>query len=211
MCSPSSRGQPLPSSRKPPSITGAKTKVNDKISGKSENMAEFKEKRNEKGEYLTIAEFAERAGVSKQAVYQRLNKGLKEYSRVVDGVKMLDLRALEELYGKEPEQGIEQEIDKDSKVNSQENQDVIKALLEQLNVKDQQIADLNARLADEQRNHGRTQLLLIEREHQLQMIEDQRKEQEERKSQEETFDLFRDEDYQHRNEEKPRKWWQFWK
>ena len=44
-------------------------------------MAEFKEKRNEKGEYLTIAEFAERAGVSKQAVYQRLNKGLKEYSR----------------------------------------------------------------------------------------------------------------------------------
>ena len=165
-------------------------------------MAEFKEKRNEKGEYLTIAEFAERAGVSKQAVYQRLNKGLKEYSRVVDGVKMLDLRALEELYGKEPEQGIEQEIDKDSKVNSQENQDVIKALLEQLNVKDQQIADLNARLA---------QLLLIEREHQLQMIEDQRKEQEERKSQEETFDLFRDEDYQHRNEEKPRKWWQFWK
>jgi predicted DNA-binding protein YlxM (UPF0122 family) len=211
MCSPSSRGQSLPSSRKPPSITGAKTKVNDKISGKSENMAEFKEKRNEKGEYLTIAEFAERAGVSKQAVYQRLNKGLKEYSRVVDGVKMLDLRALEELYGKEPEQGIEQEIDKDSKVNSQENQDVIKALLEQLNVKDQQIADLNARLADEQRNHGRTQLLLIEREHQLQMIEDQRKEQEERKSQEETFDLFRDEDYQHRNEEKPRKWWQFWK
>ena len=126
-------------------------------------------------------------------------------------MKMLDLRALEELYGKEPEQGIEQEIDKDSKVNSQENQDVIKALLEQLNVKDQQIADLNARLADEQRNHGITQLLLIEREHQLQMIEDQRKEQEERKSQEETFDLFRDEDYQHRNEEKPRKWWQFWK
>ena len=199
-------------------------------------MAEFKEKRNEKGEYLTIAEFAERAGVSKQAVYQRLNKGLKEYSRVVDGMKMLDLRALEELYGKELGQGIEQEIDKDSKANGQENQDVIKALLEQLNVKDQQIADLNARLADEQKrleeeqkSHGRTQLLLIEREHQLQMIEDQRKEQEERKSQEEgeqaksdpmgmepgkqeeTFDLFRDEDYQHRNEEKPRKWWQFWR
>ena len=210
-------------------------------------MAKFKEKRNEKGEYLTIAEFAERAGVSKQAVYQRLNKGLKEYSRVVDDVKMLDSRALAELYGKEPEQGIEQEIDKDSKVNSQENQgnskvdgqgnqEVMRALLEQLRVKDQQIVDLNARLADEQKrleeeqkSHGRTQLLLIEREHQLQMIEDQRKEQEERKSQEEgeqaksdpmgmepgkqeeTFDLFRDEDYQHRNEEKPRKWWQFWR
>lgn len=197
---------------------------------------EVKEKKDEKGEYITIAEFAEKAGVSKQAIYQRLNKGLKEYSRVVDGVKMLDLRALEKLYGKEPEQGIEQEIDKDSKVNSQENQDVIKALLEQLNVKDQQIADLSARLAEahklaeeEQKSHGRTQMLLVEKEHQLQLIEDQRKEQEERKSQEEgeqaksdpmgmepgkqeeTFDLFRDEDYQHRNEEKPRKWWQFWK
>lgn len=125
-------------------------------------MAEFKEKGNEKGEYITIAEFAERAGVSKQAVYQRLNKGLKEYSRVVDDVKMLDSRALAELYGKEPEQGIEQEIDKDSKVNSQENQgnskvdgqgnqEVMRALLEQLRVKDQQIVDLNARLADEQK------------------------------------------------------------
>lgn len=191
---------------------------------------EVKEKKDEKREYITIAEFAERAGVSKQAVYQRLNKGLKEYSRVVDGVKMLDLRALEELYGKELGQGIEQEIDKDSKANGQENQDVIKALLEQLNVKDQQIADLNARLADEQRNHGRTQLLLIEREHQLQMIEDQRKEQEERKSQEEgeqakgdpmgkepgkqeeeMIDLFCDEDYPPRKDENPRKWWQFWK
>ena len=151
---------------------------------------EVKEKKDEKREYITIAEFAEKAGVSKQAIYQRLNKGLKEYSRVVDGVKMLDLRALEELYGKEPEQGIEQEIDKDSKANSQENQDIIKALLEQLRVKDQQIADLNERLADEQKNHGRTQLLLVEKEHQLQMIEDQKKEEE--------------------NESKT-KWWQFWK
>lgn len=151
---------------------------------------ELKEKKDEKREYITIAEFAEKAGVSKQAIYQRLNKGLKEYFKVIDGVKMLNISALEELYGKEPEQGIEQEIDKDSKVNSQENQDVIKALLEQLRAKDQQIADLNERLADEQKSHGRTQMLLVEKEHQLQMIEDQRKEEE--------------------NEHKT-KWWQFWK
>lgn len=190
---------------------------------------ELKEKKDEKREYITIAEFAEKAGVSKQAIYQRLNKGLKEYFKVIDGVKMLNISALEELYGKELEQDIEQEIEQESQANSQENQDVIKALLEQLRAKDQQIADLNERLADEQKSHGRTQMLLVEKEHQLQLIEDQRKEQEERKSQEEgeqaksdpmgmepgkqeeTFDLFRDEDYQHRNEEKPRKWWQFWK
>lgn len=151
---------------------------------------ELKEKKNEKREYITIAEFAEKAGVSKQAIYQRLNKGLKEYFKVVDGVKMLNIKALEELYGKELEQDIEQEIEQESQENSQENQDIIKVLLEQLRVKDQQIADLNERLADEQKNHGRTQLLLVEKEHQLQMIEDQRKEEE--------------------NEPKT-KWWQFWK
>lgn len=224
---PSFRGQTLPSSRKPPNITGAKTKVNDKINGKSENMAEFKEKRNEKGEYLTIAEFAERAGVSKQAVYQRLNKGLKEYSRVVDDVKMLDSRALAELYGKEPEQSIEQEIDKDSKVNSQENQgnskvdgqgnqEVMRALLEQLRVKDQQIVDLNARLADEQKrleeeqkSHGRTQMMLIKREQQLQVIEDQRKEERERKGQEE--EQVKGDPMGQEPEERKRRWWAFWK
>lgn len=148
---------------------------------------EVKEKKDEKREYITIAEFSERAGVSKQAIYQRLNKGLKEYFKVTDGVKMLNISALEELYGKDPEQDVEQEIEQES----QENQDIIKALLEQLRVKDQQIADLNERLADEQKNHGRTQMLLVEKEHQLQMIEDQRKEEEE-------------------NESKT-KWWQFWR
>lgn len=190
-------------------------------------MVEFKEKRNEKGEYLTIAEFAEQAGISKQAVYQRLNKRLKEYSRVIDGVKMLDSRALAELYGKELGQGIEQEIDKDSKANGQENQgnskvddqgnqEVMRALLEQLRVKDQQIVDLNARLADEQKrleeeqkSHGRTQMMLIKREQQLQVIEDQRKEERERKGQEE--EQAKGDPMGQEPEERKRRWWAFWK
>lgn len=190
-------------------------------------MVEFKEKRNEKGEYLTIAEFAEQAGISKQAVYQRLNKGLKEYSRVIDGVKMLDSRALAELYGKELVQGIEQEVDRDSKENGQENQgnskvdgqgnqEVMRALLEQLRVKDQQIVDLNARLADEQKrleeeqkSHGRTQMMLIKREQQLQVIEDQRKEERERKGQEE--EQAKGDPMGQEPEERKRRWWAFWK
>lgn len=51
-------------------------------------------------EYISIAEFAEQAGVSKQAVYQRLNKSLKAYVKAVDGKKSIDIRALEDLYGK---------------------------------------------------------------------------------------------------------------
>lgn len=46
-------------------------------------------------EYLTIKEFAEMAGVSKQAVYQRLTGTLKPYVSIKDGVKYLNIRALE--------------------------------------------------------------------------------------------------------------------
>jgi len=52
-------------------------------------------------EYLTIAEFAKRAGVTKQAVYLRLNKDLKKYSRELDGKKCLNIKALE-LYDIDP-------------------------------------------------------------------------------------------------------------
>ena len=38
-------------------------------------------------EYLTIKEFAEAAGVSKQAVYQRLTGALKPYVSIRDGIK----------------------------------------------------------------------------------------------------------------------------
>ena len=46
-------------------------------------------------EYLTIKEFADIAGVSKQAVYQRLTGTLKPYVNIKDGVKYLNIRALE--------------------------------------------------------------------------------------------------------------------
>ena len=45
--------------------------------------------------YITVAEFSKRANISKQRVYQLLNKRLKEFVQEVDGKKMLDIRALE--------------------------------------------------------------------------------------------------------------------
>ena len=45
--------------------------------------------------YLSIADFAETAGISKQAVYQRLNtESLKPFIAIVDGKKAISSDAL---------------------------------------------------------------------------------------------------------------------
>lgn len=46
-------------------------------------------------DYLTIAEYSERAGITKQAVYKQLDGKLKQYLRMVDGKKCLDISVLE--------------------------------------------------------------------------------------------------------------------
>lgn len=48
-----------------------------------------------KDELLTIKEFAARAGISRQAVYQKLDGKLSAYVVIVNGKKMLDKRALD--------------------------------------------------------------------------------------------------------------------
>ena len=47
-------------------------------------------------EYLTIAEYAEIKGISKQAVYKQLNNKLKDYVEIVENKKRLKISVLEE-------------------------------------------------------------------------------------------------------------------
>lgn len=47
-------------------------------------------------EYLTIAEYAEIRGISKQAVYKQLNNKLKDYVEIVENKKCLKISILEE-------------------------------------------------------------------------------------------------------------------
>lgn len=61
-------------------------------------------KKIEQDELLTVQEFAEKAGVSVQAVYKWLNNSLNPYVKLVDGRKMLKLSELRELYEIEVEQ-----------------------------------------------------------------------------------------------------------
>lgn len=103
-------------------------------------------------QYITVKEFAQRAGVSIQSVYQSLNKRLKPYFKVINGRKMLDIKALGDIYGiphiEKDEQGIKQDYKGNDKL-------LINLLMEQIKVKDKEIADLHELLNHEQ------QLLMI--------------------------------------------------
>lgn len=66
---------------------------------------------------MSVAEFAKAAGKSQQAIYKRLNNQLKPFIQLVDNQRMLEIRALWEVYGIVVEQPIQ------PKLNNQFNQD----------------------------------------------------------------------------------------
>ena len=149
--------------------------------------------------YISIADFAERAGVSKQAVYQRLNKSLKKYVKIEKGKKSIDIKALEDLYGKGgcssleqvfqgKSQGVEQGNEEEKEVQLINKlidtlQEELKQKDEQLSEKDRQIKELH-NLLDQQQ-----QLAAMDRKKILEL-----------------------EDKLAQEAEAPqKKWWQFWK
>lgn len=93
-------------------------------------------------EYLTVSQYAEIKGISKQAVYQQLNKQLKEFSILVNGKKCVNISILtaDELDKlKQLEQQLEQPVDKVEQVELNQFQ----ALLEsQMAEKDKVISSL---------------------------------------------------------------------
>lgn len=105
-------------------------------------------------EYISIKDFAERAGVSPQSVYKRLNQvgnQLINYIKPVGNQRMLNIQALQDIYGIQIDnqnQPVEQPV-----VNfSQPMQDQIRMLQDQLNIKDQQLREQaeRERMKDEQ-------------------------------------------------------------
>lgn len=104
---------------------------------------------SQESNYISIAEFSKRANISKQRVYQLLNKSLKDFVKEVDGVKMLHISALEHYQSKVNKSRVEQRFEQD--FNNPLNDSLIKTievLQEQLSVKDRQIEELNNRLAE---------------------------------------------------------------
>lgn len=106
-----------------------------------------------KRDYLTIAEYAAIQGVSKQAVYQRLDGSLKPFLKVIKGQKVLDFAALPEEKKKELEQDSSQcsiqrliNVEQEKKIpTSPENDNltqILPILEQQLKEKDKQIERL---------------------------------------------------------------------
>ena len=107
--------------------------------------------------YISIKEFAYQIGVSPQAIYQRLDKDLKPFLKVIENKKKLSIEAFKLFALK----GVEQPIDKafDNQL-VKTLQDTLKILSRQLETKDQQIADLNERLKEAQELNKNNQILL---------------------------------------------------
>lgn len=151
-----------------------------------------------KDEYISVKEFAKRAGVSVQSLYKRLNglnNPLNQYIKLVDNQKMLNISALEEIYGIEVEQPIQPNHSTYSTSESI-NEAVIDTLLKQtemlkkeLEIKNIQIKELNERLSESQKLLAYQQQLQAMAEQKLQLLEQKEIQQ----------------------EVKEKKRWQFWK
>lgn len=98
-------------------------------------------------QYLSVKEFAQAAGVSVQAVYKQLSKNLKPFVNEVEGRKVIDKRALKEVYGKDQEDQ-EEKVDNDL-INVLLNQ--INLLTNELNQKNSEINELHRLLENEQK------------------------------------------------------------
>ena len=109
--------------------------------------------------YVSIKKFAEYAGISQQAVYQRLDTTLKQYVKVVKGHKKLNIQALKDIYGVDVE-NVEQEEQQGFQQDNQAN--IISILQEQLVQKDKEINRLYDLLDQQQKLHALDKQRLIE-------------------------------------------------
>lgn len=110
------------------------------------------------GKYISVAEFAEKSGVSKQSIYYQLQQGrrLYPYSRRVNGQRMIRIDALSFYTAGADALGADQGQDPEQQPEAAQAQDPIVSLLmdqlkvkdEQLKAKDDQLAAKDAQLAD---------------------------------------------------------------
>ena len=112
-----------------------------------------------KDEYISVSEFARRAGVSRQAIQQRLDTSLRDFVKLAQGKKLLNIKGLELFDGGNLAQGFVKENVKLAQGSNEQNDtleqgilDLLRAELEaknqQLREKDQRIAELTDRLAE---------------------------------------------------------------
>lgn len=105
-------------------------------------------------EFLSVAEFSAVKGISKQRVYQRLNKDLKPFVKVVENKKVISIKALSESELKRLEQSLEQNFNKVEQPLEQE------FLYLQIETKDKLIESLTKQLESLQEQNSKLTDLL---------------------------------------------------
>lgn len=121
-----------------------------------------------KDEYISITEFAKRAGVSRQAVYKRLSTDLSTEFTEVDNQKMIKVSALRLFAVNQVVNETVNQVDS----NSNENEPLLRTismLEKELSIKNQQIESQNRQLEDYS-NRLKESHLLIDQQQKLQAI-----------------------------------------
>lgn len=121
-------------------------------------------------DYISIKEFASKAGVSTQAIYQRIEKDLKGFVKVENGKKLILIAALEFFKYKKENQVDYQETenclqknDNKTKKNSSDFKDILEFLQSQLVKKDEQLAEKDKQIAEKDKQlKDLTSALIIE-------------------------------------------------
>jgi AcrR family transcriptional regulator len=114
-----------------------------------------------KEEFLTISEFAKRAGVSRPTIYSKLDNELSSFCKVVKGKKVINIAALS-LFGV-----------KESVKNFTDNESLsrmVSMLEKELDIKNKQIDTLNHQV-EELNDRLKESHILIGRQQELQAIE----------------------------------------
>lgn len=91
----------------------------------------------EEESYLSVKEFAKLAGVSTQRIYQMLDKDLQKFCKSFGKCKKVNIDALQ-IFGK----SLQEKQNRDASANSL----VINALLEQIEIKDKQLANKDSQI-----------------------------------------------------------------
>lgn len=154
-------------------------------------------------QYITVSEFSKRANVTRQYVYQQLDKKLKEFVKVIDNKKMLNIKALELFNQGEDCKVVEQQFSQqlNNQVDSLNKQ--IESLLDQLKVKDEQIRELNKSVSKTQELLSQEQSLHLATQQKLLLLEQKQEHQEQPKEEDTQLDQ--------PVESAKKQWWKFWK
>ena len=125
-------------------------------------------------EYLSVKQFAKRAGVTTQRIYQLMNKSLKIYCKTENGKKYISAEGLKIFEKSEIEKDNLQELAKDlprpkfrsyNSLKSNLQEETIHVLQKQLAIKDKQIDEKDKQIAE------LTTMLKISQEQQVALVQ----------------------------------------